>query len=126
MKPSGKTLESAAESLWEDERLRSNLTDTEAKQILDWAVKLMEARARPATSDANAPKMVNPGDLDRMRHLVVTINSVAHKPGDLALPEVIAEVIPAMTCGKPLTREEVLGLLTVIADAVLEMRTGAK
>ena len=116
MTMSSKTIESAAESLYGDERLRSNLTDKEAKVILDWAVRQMEARAKAMSADANAPKMISPAEFDRVREVVMAINAAARKPDHRPLAQLVAEIVPTLTDSKVLTREEVNSLVKVLAQ----------
>lgn len=51
-------LESAAEKLSGDERLRSNLTDDEFNPILDWAIARLEKKTAKAKDKTAAQKIV--------------------------------------------------------------------
>ena len=78
-------LRTAYERLAEDERLRSNLTDEEARPLFAWA------RAQLASAAQSAPESRAPGQMDEMEtafHQVRTtlreINSLASEKGKLA------------------------------------------
>ena len=129
-----KTVESAAESLFGDERLRSNLTDGEANLVLNWATGWLDKRATPAAPAAgvstlaksSGPKRVSQADIDRVRQAVSAINGVARKSGTPRLADAMAEIVTPLASSQPLTRQEVLSLLTVLAQSLLEMRAPRK
>lgn len=130
-----KTVESAAESLFGDERLRSNLTDGEANLVLNWATGWLDKRATPAAPAAgvstlaksSGPKRVSQADIDRVRQMVSAINGIARKPGTPRLADAVAELAAGPAAGDPpLTRQEVFSLLTVLAQSLLELRPPRK
>ncbi len=74
-----KRLQKAVESLLEDERLRSNLTDAEAKILLSWGeAQLTEAAKTPprAASDVAAPDAIS-ACLQQVRAALREINDLA-------------------------------------------------
>ncbi len=130
-----KTVESAAESLFGDERLRSNLTDGEANLVLNWATGWLDKRATlaapaagaPTLAKATGPKRVSQADIDRVRQMVSTINDIARKPGAPRLADAVTALAAGPAAGdQPLTRPEVLSLLTVLAQSLLELRPPRK
>ncbi len=127
-----KTVESAAEGLYGDERLRSNLTDDEANLVLNWAVGWLEKRANvPAPglamgSKTPTAKRVSQASIDQVRQVVSSINGAARAPGTPRLDTTIPEILRPVVGDKPLTRQEVLKLLTVLAQTLWEMRAPQK
>lgn len=129
-----KSVESASESLFGDERLRSNLTDDEANLVLNWATGWLDRRATlsppppgaAVVAKAAGGKRVGQADIDRVRQAVSAINGVARKSGTPRLADAVAEIVPPLAGSQPLTRQEVLSLLTVLAQSLLEMRAPRK
>lgn len=129
-----KTVESAAEGLFGDEWLRSNLTDDEANLVLNWAVGWLEKRATapaPAPglamgSKSPAAKRVSQANIDQVRQVISAINGIARAPGTPRLETAVPEVARPVVGDKPLTRAEVLKLLTVLTQALWEMRAPPK
>ena len=129
-----KSVESAAGSLFGDERLRSNLTDDEANLVLNWATAWLDRRATPppplsgaaVAGKALGGKRVSQQDIDRVRQAVGVINGVARKSGTPRLADAVAEIVPPLAGSQPLTRQEVLSLLTVLAQSLLEIRAPRK
>ncbi len=68
-------VESAAEKLIEDERLRSNLTDDEANAVVDWAIAWLDGRAS-AAPDAESAGQVVQAELGRVRPAMQKINDL--------------------------------------------------
>jgi hypothetical protein len=78
------TLERATERLLEDERLRSDLADDEAKPLIDWALAALTAAAdRGEPLDAA---------LDRIRAIGREINDLVGARHDLAADEIAARL----------------------------------
>lgn len=130
-----KTVESAAESLFGDERLRSNLTDGEANLVLNWATGWLDKRANvaapatgaPTVAKVSGPRRVSQADVDRVRQMVSAINDIARKPGAPRLADAVAALAAGPAAGdQPLTRQEVLSLLTVLAQSLLDLRPPRK
>jgi hypothetical protein len=81
-------LQSVAEQLMEDERLRSNLDDDQAKIVLDWAIAWMGAQVN-AAADAPAAAQIAGAELGRVRDVLKAINAAA-KAGHAAVPQIFA------------------------------------
>lgn len=116
-----KAIQSAGESLYGDESLRSNLTDSEAKVVLDWALSWITERVNMARDEAGAKQIVQ-NELARVRAAVSAINASAKKPGALKLAEVVAAMDTTLSGGKALAREEVFALVTLLTSTAWKMR----
>ncbi|MBI3914311.1 MAG: hypothetical protein HY327_09035 [Chloroflexi bacterium] len=81
-------LQGVAEQLMEDERLRSNLDDDEAKIVLDWAIAWLGAQIN-AAADAPAAAQIAGAELGRVRDALKAVNASA-KEQRPALPKIIA------------------------------------
>jgi hypothetical protein len=95
-------LESAAEKLSSDERLRSNLTDDEFAPMLDWAIKWLGTKTAKAKDKAAAQKIAQT-ELKRIETMMKQVNDhllagttptleAAAKPLRLKLPKRKIEV----------------------------------
>ncbi len=105
-------LKPAVEKLYEDERLRSNLTDSEAKVILDWAANWLTKQASAAQDEASAKKVIE-SELARVRTSALALNTLAKKPGALTLAEAIAAVEPPGPASQlALPRDQLFALVT--------------
>jgi hypothetical protein len=112
----------ASESLLEDERLRSNLTDREAKIVLeDWALEWLETRINTARSEASA-KQIAKNELARVRAVVSAINALAKKPGALRLAESVGALEESLRASPAYTREEIFALLAALTSAAWKLR----
>lgn len=81
-------LQGVAEQLMEDERLRSNLDDDQAKIVLDWALAWMGAQIN-AAPDAPAAEQIARAELARVRDALRAVNALARaKPA--AMPKILA------------------------------------
>jgi len=116
-------IQRAAEKLYEDERLRSNLTDSEAKVVLDWATGWINERVSAARDEASA-KQIAQGELGRVRQTVSAMNALAAKPGTLRLADAIATLDAALSAKQAYTREEVFALITALTSAAWKLRAG--
>ncbi len=125
MAPYDKIVEGVAENLTGDERLRSNLTDDEAKIVLDWALGRIRSRVEDAHDETNARQLVQ-NELARVRPVLQAINSFAKKPGTPRLADAVTAVESSLSAGKPLTRAETFGLLTGIVDTIWLLRSQRK
>lgn len=122
MTPFDKITQNAAENLYGDERLRSNLTDDEAKTVLDWALGRISAQVNAAHDEA-AAKLAAQKELARVRPVVAAINAFGKKPGTPRLADGVASVESSLAAGKPLSRAETMALLTAIADKLWQLRS---
>lgn len=120
-----KVMESVSETLYGDERLRSNLTDAEAKIVLDWAQQWIGSQVNAARDEASA-KQIAQNELTRVRQTVGAINTFAKNSGTLRLADGVAVIEPAVTGKTPLTRGEILALLTTLTGATWQMRVSKK
>lgn len=68
-------MESAAEKLSGDERLRSNLTDDEFNPILDWAIAWLDEKMAKA-SDGTAARQIAQNELKRIELAMTAINDL--------------------------------------------------
>ncbi len=68
-----KLVQSAAEKLIEDERLRSNLTDEEANLLVDWAIRWLEDRLARVRDEATA-RQIAQAEVTRLRPAMYKIN----------------------------------------------------
>ncbi len=117
-----KVIRPIAEKMYEDESLRSNLTDSETKIVLDWALAWITERVNTARDEA-AAKQIAQSEMTRVRPVVSAINASAKKPGTLKLADVVAALDAPLSGGKALTREEVFALVTGLTSAAWKMRT---
>lgn len=85
MAPFERILSRASEQLLEDERLRSNLTDAEAKTLLDWGLTWLERQVVQARDEEDA-RRIAASTVPRLREVVAAINGVigTKKRGDLS------------------------------------------
>ena len=66
-------MQGAAERLLEDEALRSNLTDDEAKMLIHWAIEWLESHVDPARDQATARQAAQ-AEMERLRPALQEIN----------------------------------------------------
>jgi len=66
-------VQGAAERLLEDEALRSNLTDDEAKMLIHWAIEWLESHVDPARDQATARQAAQ-AEIGRLRPALQEIN----------------------------------------------------
>ncbi len=66
-------VQGAAERLLEDEALRSNLTDDEAKTLIHWAIEWLQSRVEPARDQATARQAAQ-AEMKRLRPALQEIN----------------------------------------------------
>jgi hypothetical protein len=111
----------AAESLYGDERLRSNLTDSEAKIVLDWAVGWVSGQVS-AASDEPGAKQIAQNELKRVRQIAGALNALAAKNSALRLDEAKAAILACASTLPPLTSEQVLSLATTFTSALWKTR----
>ncbi len=119
--PTYRAVERASESLYEDERLRSNLTDAEAEVILTWATDWLADRASAARDEAGAQRIVQ-AETPRVRAALAAMNDAVAGSSAPTLAQAIAMLEPTLTGDKPFTREELLTLLSSLAGAAWKAR----
>ena len=112
---------SAAESLYGDERLRSNLTDSQAKIILEWAVGWVAGQVNAAKDEVSA-KQIAQGELTRVRQIASSLNALAAKNAAPRLDEVIAAIRAGASSSAALTSEQVLSLATTVTTALRKIK----
>ncbi len=120
MNSSYRIAESATESLYEDERLRSNLTDSEADVVLKWAADWLTAQVS-AASDDTAAQPIAQRETARVRTLLAAINALGKQGPELNLATALAAVAPSLADDTAFTREEILTLLTALASAAWQL-----
>ena len=70
-----RVVQSAAEKLLEDERLRGNLTDDEANLLVNWAVERLESRVDRAQDETTA-RATAQAEVARLRPAMSKINAL--------------------------------------------------
>jgi hypothetical protein len=120
--PFGKIIQRVAEPLYEDEQLRSNLADDEAKVVLDWAVHWIEEQMGPAKDESNAKQLAQRA-LACVRPVISAINVFAAQPGELRLSSAAAVLEPLLTGNQKLSRPQVFRLLTILAAATWRVQS---
>ena len=68
-------VQSAAEKLLEDERLRGNLTDDEANLLVNWAIERLESRVDRAQDETTA-RATAQAEVARLRPAMSKINAL--------------------------------------------------
>ena len=120
MNSSYRIAESATEALYEDERLRSNLTDTEANVVLKWASDWLTAQVS-AASDATAAQQIAQNETARLRPFLTALNALGKQGPELDLAKAVAATAPGLG-DTTFTREEILTLLITLAGAAWQLR----
>ncbi len=113
--------ESASESLYEDERLRSSLTDAEGEIVLRWACDWLTEQVNAAPDEASAQRIAQDSGA-RVRASISALNKLFRKPANITLAAAVNAIEPTLTQGKPFSREEVLLLVTGLAPAAWKLR----
>jgi hypothetical protein len=93
--PFEKTIQRTTEPLYEDEQLRSNLADDEARVVLDWAARWIEEQVGLAKDETSA-RQVAQRALARVRPVINAINALAAQPGEFRLSNAVAAIEPAL------------------------------
>lgn len=131
--------ESAAESLYEDERLRSNLTDREASIVLKWATDWLSESVNALGDDALAQSVAQ-SEIARVRTALVAFNALGKQSnaprlgaafnaarealsGTPHLASAVRVLEPMLASGQPFTREEIFSLLTTLVRAAWQLRS---
>ena len=107
--PISRIAERAAERLYEDETLRSNLTDSEAETVLNWASEWLSAQVSAAQDEATAQRIAQAkGQL--VRAVVSALNSLAKK-GPFTDKQGMAVLEPVLKQDPSLPRRDLLALV---------------
>jgi hypothetical protein len=108
-----KVVQSVAEKLMEDERLRTNLADDEAKLLIDWALAWVEGRVFKAPNEATARQLAQ-AELVRLRPAMSKINDILDGGKTPALTDAVQALgLPATkTATNPLDRKGLIRALT--------------
>ena len=120
--PFEKIVQRVAEPLYEDEQLRSNLADDEAKVVLDWASRWIEEQTSAAKDESSAKQLAQRA-LARVRPIISAINALAAQPGELRLSDAVAALEPLLAGNQKLSRPQVFGLLTILAGATWRVQS---
>ena len=121
MEPFEKTIRRTTERLYEDEKLRTNLQDDEAKAVLGWAEDWLFAKISAADDD-NQAKQIAQDELTRVRQAVTTMNTLAAKPGALKLSDMVAAFEPQMQAMTATPRAQIFKMLTEVISVMWRAR----
>jgi hypothetical protein len=110
----------AAENLYEDERLRSNLSDTEASIVLNWAVQWIQGRLKEIANDKTAAVVLQ-NETKRVRQAIASFNELAKKPGNIKLADAVNVLEPPLQA-QSLDRDQVFRLLTEMTTITWKLR----
>lgn len=116
-----RVVQGVAESLYGDERLRSNLTDDEAKVVLDWALARVSERVATAKDESSARKAAQDA-LARVRPVIAALSDLGKKSGPMRLSDAVTAIEPVLQAGQPFSRAEILTLATTLAQAAMQLR----
>ncbi len=111
-----RALKNAADNLYGDERLRSNLNDMEAAVIFDWALLRLTTLARTTRDDTTARLAVQ-ADLPRVRAVIVALNDVARKRDALYSRQTATTLQSLVEPNRFITRPDLDRLLAALAEA---------
>src|SRR5574341_946037 len=120
-----KIVQNASAALLEDERLRSNMTDGEAKIVMDWALGWIESRVNAAPDETNA-KQVAQRELTHVREMCAALNGLAKQSGVPDLFDAVRGLNASLTRGRDFSREELFYLLAALTNAAWQIRAGNK
>ena len=121
MPPFDPIIQTAVEKLYEDERLRSNLTDRESKIVLDWAEHWVIEQVN-AARDETAARQIAQNELTRVRQAATALNALAAQDATPRLADALAAIDSGAQASAAMTREEVLALATTLASALWTLR----
>ena len=110
--------------LYEDERLRSHLTDDEAQIVLGWAEGWLETQIAAADNDTHAAQIAQ-NEFARLRQTVGAMNTLAAKEGALSLAEAVAVLEPQVKIQQAMSRQDVFKLLTQLIGTLWRMKESA-
>jgi len=112
----------AVESLMEDERLRSNLTDYEAEVVMNWANNWLERKILSAPEEK--VEEVARKEKERVRNLLISLNNMLLYSRSPTLSMAVGLVEKHLNEGVPLSTKEILELVTELAGIIWERRAG--
>ncbi len=113
-------LRKAVESIAEDERLRSNLTDHEAEVLLKWAERWLEKKIMAAPEE-NAEE-VAAREKDRVKNVMSALNNMLLYTRSPTLALAMGLVEKHLTEGRPFSTREILEFITNLAEVIWEKR----
>jgi hypothetical protein len=111
-----KILQRISEQLYDDEKLRSNLTDDEATLVFDWATHWIEEQAGLAKDEASAKQLAQRA-LAQAREAIGALNTLASRSGSVRLAEAVATLEPLLKIDQKTPRVQVFKLLTTLIGA---------
>ncbi len=117
--PITRIAERAGESLYEDEKLRSNMTDAEAEIVLNWASEWLSSQVSAAPDEGTAQQIAQVKG-QQVRKVVSALNKLC-KNEKMTLAQGASALEPLMTGGKPLARKDILTLLTTLTSAAWDL-----
>ena len=121
MEPFDQIIQRTTERLYQDERLRSHLTDDEAQVVLGWAESWLETQIAAASDDAHAAQIAQ-SEFARVRQTVGAMNALAAKEGALGLAEAVAALEPQIKTAQALPRETIFKLLTQLVGTMWRLQ----
>jgi hypothetical protein len=120
--PFDKIVRRVTEPLYEDEKLRSNLTDDEARVVLGWAAQWIEMQVISAKGEPSAEQTAQRA-LARVQPVISAINALAAQPGELRLADAVVALEPFLEGNQKLSRSQVFELLTNFASAAWRVQS---
>jgi hypothetical protein len=113
-------LRRAVESLMEDERLRSNLTDYEAEVVLNWANSWLEKKILSAPEEK--AEEIASKEKERVRNLLISLNNMLLYSRSPTLSMAVGLVEKHLNEGVPFSTKEILEWVTELAGIIWERR----
>jgi len=114
-------IQRTTEKLYEDERLRSHLTDDEAKVVLGWAENWIQSQVSSA-ADATIAAQIAQNEFARVKQTVSAMNDLAAKEGTLNLAQAVAALEPQLKTQQVISRQDVFKLLTQLVGALWRIK----
>lgn len=123
-------IQRTTEKLYEDERLRSHLSDDEAKVVLGWAENWIQSQVSSAKDETVAAQIAQ-SEFARVKQTVSAMNDLAVKEGMLNLAQAVAalNLAPAVAALEPqiktqqaMSRQDVFKLLTQLVGKKWQMQ----
>ncbi len=107
--------EKAVEQLYEDESLRSNLTDDQAAKVAEWTAKWARGRLDAAADEPDARQIMKLA-LAQVRPVIKGVNAFAARGGKWNVSEVLAALEPVLKSNKELPPTQVAELIAALAS----------
>jgi len=120
--PVGKIVRRATDQLYKDERARSNLTDDEARVVLDWAARWIEEQALAAPDEASAESAAQQA-LARVRPVIRALNTLAAQPDELRFADALNALEPSLQVSRSMRRAPLFQVLTALTSAVWKIQS---